>query len=284
VADTGPNHRSLNAKEKTMNITFKRTSIIAFSLLLTACAAARVSPATEVVPGVTSQPNMPTPAAVYCEQQGYQTEIRTATDGSQTGFCLFPGGSECDVWAYYHGECKPSGTATAIPLTFPTPLPIDPAEYQQGWWTYTNSGYGFSIMLPEDWSVNENNGSEPLMNDQLLILQPVHDPGRETIRMTFRRPGDDMPLWPTGVGQGAFFANGSLDIAGQPAQRMLLVCPTGDVTAIWYHQAEGEPNISRGGLEFGFIYSMDGHCQAGLNLSGKIQRVGEMIIASLKVP
>jgi hypothetical protein len=29
---------------------------------------------------------------------------------------------------------------------------------------------------------------------------------------------------------------------------------------------------------------MEGHCEPGLNLAGKVQRVGEMIIASLKVP
>jgi putative hemolysin len=267
-----------------MNVKFKQISIIASSLLLAACAAARVSPATEAVPGVTSQPNMPNPAAVYCEQQGYQTEIRTSADGSQVGFCLFPNGSECDQWAFYRGECQPEGLATAIPLTFPTPLPIDPAEYQQGWWTYTNPDYGFSIMLPEDWIVDEVTVSDPLMNGHALTLHPDYASGLENIRMTFRRSGESTPLWPTGVGQGAWFTNGSLDIAGQPAQRMLLVCPTSAVTAIWYHQADGEPNISRGGLEFGFIYSVGGHCEAGLNLTGKVQRVGEMIIASLKVP
>jgi len=34
-------------------------------------------------------------------------EIRTAEDGSQTGYCIFPDGSECDEWAYYRGECGP---------------------------------------------------------------------------------------------------------------------------------------------------------------------------------
>jgi hypothetical protein len=56
------------------------------------------------------------------------------------------------------------------------------------------------------------------------------------------------------------------------------------VTAIWYHQAGGQPNITRGDLEFGFIFSTGDHCKAGVTLNGKVQRVGEMIIASLKVP
>jgi len=48
---------------------------------------------------------LPNPASAYCEEQGYQVEIRTAADGSQQGFCIFPDGSECEEWAFYRGEC-----------------------------------------------------------------------------------------------------------------------------------------------------------------------------------
>jgi hypothetical protein len=51
---------------------------------------------------------MPNPASAYCEEQGFKLEIRTAADGSQAGYCVFPDGSECDEWAYYRGECGPS--------------------------------------------------------------------------------------------------------------------------------------------------------------------------------
>jgi len=50
---------------------------------------------------------LPNPAAEYCLEQGYQYENRTAADGSQSGFCIFPDGSECDEWAFYRGECGP---------------------------------------------------------------------------------------------------------------------------------------------------------------------------------
>ncbi len=92
-------------------------------------------------------------------------------------------------------------------------------------------------------------------------------------------------LWPTGVGQGEFLPQGTLDVAGQAEQRVLLVCPSGEVTAIWVHQSESQPNITRGDMEFGFIFTATPlHCEAGYSLGGKVQRVGEMIIASLKVP
>ncbi len=125
---------------------------------------------------------------------------------------------------------------------------------------------------------------DPLMNGHALNLHPKYDAANANIRMSFRRVGEEVRLWPTGVGQGEFIAEGTLDVAGLPAQRVYLVCPTGEVTAIWYHHGEGEPNITRGGMEFGFIYSAGSHCQPGYSLSGKIQRVGEMIIASLNVP
>jgi hypothetical protein len=223
---------------------------------------------------------MPNPASAYCEQHGHRVEIRTTADGSQSGFCIFPDGSECDEWAYFRGECGPASQA-ATRTEIPTAIPIDPADYQ-GWWTYTHPTYGFSIMLPEDWKVEEVTTGHPLMNGHMLNLHP--DYGNESIRMTFRRVGEDILLWPTGVGQGEFIEQGTLDVAGQPARRLLLVCPTGEITSIWYHEAESAPNVTRGDMEFGFIFSAGEYCVSGQSLAGKVQYVGEMIIASLKVP
>jgi putative hemolysin len=80
--------------------------IITFTIImlaLTACTIFRVN--LEPVATDDSQVNMPNPAAAYCEQNGYEYEIRTADDGSQSGVCVFPDGSICDEWAYFRGEC-----------------------------------------------------------------------------------------------------------------------------------------------------------------------------------
>ncbi len=45
------------------------------------------------------------PASVFCRDHGYRLEIRAAPDGSQSGVCVFPDGSECDEWAFYRGGC-----------------------------------------------------------------------------------------------------------------------------------------------------------------------------------
>lgn len=77
-------------------------------MVLTACTVFRVNSEPAVTEG--TQMNMPNPASVYCTQQGNKLEIRTAGDGSQSGVCVFPDGSTCDEWAYFRGECGPTGS------------------------------------------------------------------------------------------------------------------------------------------------------------------------------
>lgn len=233
-----------------------------------------------------STATMPNPASVYCEQHGGTLAFRQDATGGVAGLCRFADGSECDEWAYYRGECKPGTPADAgtMRVTFPTPLPIDPADYA-GWWQYANCSYGFTLRLPPGWAVAENTGGDPLLIDHLLNLYPLAPDQPLNIRLTYRHVGEDILLWPTGVGEGTFIAQGTLTIAGQPAERLLFVCPNGQIDAIWYHEQEGVANIRRGDLEFGFIFGYKGaHCQTGSSLSGQEQRVGEMIIASLTAP
>ena len=63
------------------------------------------------------QAGLPNPAAVYCTQNGYKYEIQTASDGSQSGICIFPDGSTCDDWAYFKGECDLAPQENPIPVT-----------------------------------------------------------------------------------------------------------------------------------------------------------------------
>ena len=83
----------------------KRIFTITIILIaLTACTALQIQapePAATDIP----QAGIPNPASVYCEQQGNKHEIQMASDGSQSGICVFPDGSTCDEWAYFRGEC-----------------------------------------------------------------------------------------------------------------------------------------------------------------------------------
>lgn len=257
------------------------------TIMSASCSSSQISP--------TSAPNLPNPASVYCEQNGGTLDMRQDAAGGVAGICIFPNGSECDEWAYFRSECKPADPTTIptsapvqdpLPADFSTPVPINPADYQ-GWWTYTNPTYGFTLLLPGDWSVDETTVGDPLMNGHTLMLQPQQPAAVDLqIRMTFRRSSEDVPLWPTGVGSGEFVDQGTLDVGGQAAKRILFVCSTGQVNDIWYHGAvETNPNIQIGTMEFGFILGYHGaYCQDGYSLGGKTEYVGEMIISSLRVP
>jgi C1A family cysteine protease len=49
-------------------------------------------------------PGMANPAAVYCQELGYEYEIVDASEG-QYGTCIFPGGSQCNEWSFLQGKC-----------------------------------------------------------------------------------------------------------------------------------------------------------------------------------
>jgi putative hemolysin len=265
-----------------------RKSLFIIVMLVITIVSASCSPK-RTIP--TTAPNMANPASIFCEQNGGALDLRQDTSGGIAGVCVFPDGSECDEWAYYRGECKPADPAPNQSLdptstNISTPIPVNPADYQ-GWWTYSNPTYGFSILLPDDWAVDETTVGDPLMNGHTLMLQPDQPAAVDLqIRMTFRRSGEDVPLWPTGVGSGSFVPQGTLDVAGQAARRVLFVCSTGQINDIWYQGAvETSPNIQINNMEFGFILGYHGaYCQDGYSLGGKVEYVGEMIIASLRVP
>ena len=125
-----------------MKTTLMTTLIL---LAMVSCTTMQVAPTPDRIATEVPQADMANPASVYCEQQGYRSEIRTADDGSQTGNCIFPDGSECDEWMYYRGECGPSGS-----LPQPTPENVD------GWKTYRNESLGYSFQYPADAQIGED--------------------------------------------------------------------------------------------------------------------------------
>lgn len=81
-------------------------------ILLTACTTPQTQTVPEPIGTDMPQVNISNPASVYCEQNSGKREIVTTADGSQSGRCVFPGGSACDEWAYFRGECGPAIVAT----------------------------------------------------------------------------------------------------------------------------------------------------------------------------
>ena len=73
---------------------------------------------TEPTPKNTTNTQIANPASVYCKEHDGQSIIRTASDGSQSGICVFENGNECDEWLFFRGECADSslvsGTEKAV--------------------------------------------------------------------------------------------------------------------------------------------------------------------------
>jgi putative hemolysin len=132
-------------------------TIMIILITLTACTelqAQRPEPTATVIPPV----NLPNPASVYCEQHGYELEIRTADDGSQSGVCIFPDGSTCDEWAYYRGECGPTVDNSPTPA-----IVVETTKTVSGGNTEENASGGYmppgtSEEIADWWGVIKGNG------------------------------------------------------------------------------------------------------------------------------
>jgi putative hemolysin len=53
------------------------------------------------------------PASEYCRENSGTLQIRKDGEGNAYGLCVFANGSECDLWAYYRGTCKPDNKKDA---------------------------------------------------------------------------------------------------------------------------------------------------------------------------
>ena len=47
---------------------------------------------------------IPNPASFYCQEMGYQLELKDSDDGTE-GICRFPDGKECEEWDFLSGSC-----------------------------------------------------------------------------------------------------------------------------------------------------------------------------------
>jgi putative hemolysin len=149
-------------------------TLTAILIVLISCTALQTQGEPAPVSTDTPQANMPNPASAFCVEQGFKSEIRAAADGSQSGVCIFPDGSECDEWAYFRGECKPGDTlANSISTASPVatePSPTVTAEIaSDGWKIYRNEKFGYSFHYPADTNIVIDD--EPL--NSVSIIGPL---------------------------------------------------------------------------------------------------------------
>jgi putative hemolysin len=81
-------------------------------LLLSACSKSdepRLDELPDIAPPDIS--GLANPASTFCVASGGQSDIRTAPDGSQVGYCII-GGKECEEWALFRNECTEAHVCT----------------------------------------------------------------------------------------------------------------------------------------------------------------------------
>ena len=230
---------------------------------------------------------LPNPASVNCQEKGYTLEIRTAEDGSQTGVCIFPDGSECDEWAFYRGECSPGGqsqvgntpTVALTPHSTTVPTPTQALDYT-GWGEYANTQYGFSFRYPPEWALEEVQEADNTMSGHLIRLN-IQTGEAQTMEMLigFKRIGEDQLIWPTGVGEGEFVPRGTVLFIGQELKRNVLVCQDQDMNV--FYQQEG--GIRRGDLEFSLILDYIGSCRDQYSMPADIQAMADKVVISFQL-
>jgi putative hemolysin len=103
--------------------------LLSFYAVFTPVSSSGPKPAPEATadPGSAGLPN---PASAFCEQQGGNLFIITASDGSQYGVCIFADGSACNEWDFYRGECGPTGDSgvALAPMLALNPDAVSPGE------------------------------------------------------------------------------------------------------------------------------------------------------------
>ncbi|HEY3343815.1 MAG TPA: DUF333 domain-containing protein [Anaerolineaceae bacterium] len=98
--------------------------LILGALLLGACAQSTPTAASPTAVAIAN------PASMFCTGQGGKLDIVTAADGSQSGSCTLPSGTQCEEWAFFRGECGGATPAAAQGIP-PAPGKDDPKAAQQ---------------------------------------------------------------------------------------------------------------------------------------------------------
>ncbi len=234
-------------------------------ILLTACTAT-----TTVAPTPAPTLGMANPASVYCEEQGYRLELRTAADGSQSGVCIFPDGSECEEWAYFRGECGPSQPEVPTEATAST-------DYT-GWMEYVDAGYGFKFRYPPEWTAELDLRSDSTTYQHLLWLRAPSKPvDGVQMMIAFESVGENVGIQRTGIGAGELIERGSVMFLGEPATRIVLVLEGKDVEVMYGTTGA----FQRGNLRFAISLAYVGTERLGLTADH--EQVADQIVESFEL-
>lgn len=141
--------------------------------------------------------------------------------------------------------------------------------------TYMNPEYGFALSYPASWSLDDVN-NEDFVGPRSRSVQLSQ--GTVKLVIGYRRTGEDVAIGASGTPGGEFDIRGTVHVAGQDADRYVIVFKGKDKFVMF-----GQPGtlISAGSLEFApwlddFAMNYD-----DAELSQSIQDEADMILSSL---
>ena len=222
--------------------------------------------------------NAQTRITSYCVEQGFKSEIRTAADGSQSGVCIFPDGSECDEWAYFHSECGPASQVTEIPAAYaPALVTPDPSLYA-GWLEYVDSNYGFKFRYPPEWTAELDLRSDSTTYQHLLWLKAPSKPVEGVqMNIAFERIDENYGLQRTGIGAGELIERGKVLFLGEETPRIVLVLEGKDMEVMYNTTGAFE----RGTMRFAISLYYAG--MERLGLTPELEQTADLIVASFEL-
>jgi hypothetical protein len=210
-------------------------------------------------------------------------------------FALLVSLAACTVPAVTSPSTPTEAVPTSSPPTVPaaTPQPTDVADavgtpvYEpdqaalqgfayDGWLTYLNAAYGFSLRYPPQWVVAEATDPNDTMFQHRVTLSDPADPA-VALHIAFRAANETARITPSGMGGGELIARGSLAFLGEEIQRQALVGEGKDMGVIY--AASGE--IARGDLVFWIGLNYAGSPLTDPGLSAEVEMLADAVIGSV---
>ncbi len=174
----------------------------------------------------------------------------------------------------------PTVTVTSVPepaQAYSAVPDVLAAWSYDGWRTYTNKAYGFSLRYPAGWVAREVTNPADTMAGHRVTLRTPELPALK-LHVAFKRAGEERRITPTGIGSGEVVERGVVPLLGTALPRQALVANGKDVGVLY----GGSGEVKRGDLVFWISLEDAGSLPSDTGLTPDAEAIADAIIASIR--